>query len=342
MATSVAAWAKIEWLEKEYNFGTFKEADGPVTGSVRFVNKGPETTFISRVRPSCGCTAASYPHEMIEPGDTAEVTFTYNPVGRPGRFDKAVRVYIGADNELTSVRIKGTVIGDSSTLESVFPIQSGSIRLDYAKILAGEIKRGEARNLFVNVYNQGSDSIRPTWSDVAPSLKVDLTPTTIPPGEIATFSFYLDTTKEKNNGPLEYNVKISDGLGSEQAVEVKAIIVPDTRTMSVDEIDNGPRAYLLPEFIDFGDVENQGLIDFEFNILNDGNSKMKVDRVYSTNELVSITDCPKKIKKGKKGTVKGKLNVAGLQPGPFRIRVEVITNDALHPIRTANLVGLKK
>ncbi|MDE6772243.1 MAG: DUF1573 domain-containing protein, partial [Muribaculaceae bacterium] len=145
MMTATAV-AEIKWLEKTYNYGVIKEADGPATGSVRFVNNGPDATYISRVRPSCGCTGASYTQDMLQPGDTATITFTYNPAGRPGKFDKTVKVYVGKDSSLTSVRITGTVIGDDSTLESHFPIETGDLRTESVSFPVGEIKRGAHRH----------------------------------------------------------------------------------------------------------------------------------------------------------------------------------------------------
>lgn len=342
MMTATAV-AEIKWLEKTYNYGVIKEADGPATGSVRFVNNGPDATFISRVRPSCGCTGASYTQDMLQPGDTATITFTYNPAGRPGKFDKTVKVYVGKDNSLTSVRITGTVIGDDSTLESHFPIETGDLRTESVSFPVGEIKRGAHRHTFLNAYNQGRDTITPRWEVKSPALTIDLTPRRIAPGEIATFSFYFESDKEPKNGPVEYPVAIwADGdspdSGKREFV-LSATIVPDTRKMTAEEIDNGPRAYLVPEFVDFGEVETGKLLDFEFEILNDGKSVMTVDRVYSRNQLVNITRMPEKVKPGKKGKVRGKLNTTGLAPGAFRIAVEVLSDDALHPVRTANLVG---
>ena len=40
----------IEWLSTSYDFGTFKEAEGPQTGCVRMVNHGPEETIINRLQ----------------------------------------------------------------------------------------------------------------------------------------------------------------------------------------------------------------------------------------------------------------------------------------------------
>ena len=100
-------------------------------GRVRFVNTGGEPVVITGARPGCGCTGVEYPHDPIEPGDTAVISFTYNPAGRPGAFEKSIRVYIG-DNTTERVMIRGTVLGTNHWRRSilmkqvrcVFPTQS--------------------------------------------------------------------------------------------------------------------------------------------------------------------------------------------------------------------------
>ncbi len=334
--------AELEWLATDYNFGAFKEANGPVTGSVKFVNKGPDATFISRVRPSCGCTGASYTTSMIEPGDTATVTFTYNPAGRPGAFDKTVKVYVGEDNDLTTIRITGTVIGEAATLEANYPVDAGPIRSENTLVPAGELKRGASRHLFLNIYNQSEKAVTPTWKCDAKAMQVDLTPRTVPPGEVATFSLYIRTVDEPQNGPFEYPVTIypDGGTTDPLTVTVTGVIVPDTRKLTLEQINNAPQAFLMPEFVDFGETEGNGDMDLEFSILNDGKSDLYVDRVYSREDGVKINRIPAKVKPGKTEPVKGKLQLSKLPEGPFRLKVMVMTNDPLHPVRTCNLVGV--
>ncbi|MDE5674007.1 MAG: DUF1573 domain-containing protein [Muribaculaceae bacterium] len=338
--------ADVKWLSTEYNYGAFKEAEGPRKGSVRFVNTGSKPTFIRNVRPSCGCTGAEYTEDMIQPGDTATVSFIYDPSGRPGPFDKTVKVYLGADNELQVVRITGTVIGAPETLEKSYPYEGGALRYETLSQTMGEVKKGSARHVFINVYNQGTDTVRPEWTSRSSALQVDMTPHSLAPGEIGTFGFYLNSTKEPEAGPVEYLVKVSPGGDSKgrdvREIRITAAIVPDSRSMSAEEIENGPRAYLVPEFIDFGEDVSEGELPFEFDVLNDGKSELEVRRVYSHNENVRITSFPKKVGGEGKDKVKGSLSLTSVPSGPFRIAVEVITNDPLHPLRTANLVGIKK
>ena len=335
--------AKIEWLGKNYNYGAIKEADGPRKGSVSFVNVGEEPVFISNARPGCGCTDVDYPKDMIQPGDTATISFVFNPKGRPGAFEKNVRVYIGKDNELHTIKLSGTVIGSPTTLGFAYPHEAGPLRLETLKTMAGEMKKGSSRHLFVNAYNQGTDTITPSWKCDHKAVTVELTPRSIPPGDVATFGFYLVTSEEERMGPLEYGIEIiSDGhdRGNGGAdMTVNAVIVPDTRNMTAEDVENGPRAYLLPEFIDLGEIDKKTTQDFSFEILNDGKSVLNVKRVYCSNEGVEIMKRPAEIKPRKKGRVKGRIDFKEMPQGAFRILVEVMTNDALHPIRTANLVG---
>lgn len=340
------AMAEIEWLSTRYEYGAFKEAEGQRKGSLQFVNKGPEATFINGVRPSCGCTGATYTEDMIQPGDTATVSFVYNPAGRPGPFDKTVRVYIGKENELHVLRISGTVIGAPSTLENSYPVEVGSMRIQTLSHKGGEIRKGESRHMFINVYNQGSDTITPVWTGHNAPLEVKLTPEKLAPGEIGTLGFYLRTSKEEMMGPVEYKVHIRPDVASpsedEREITVGAVIVPDTRKMSVEEIDNGGRAYIVPEFVDFGEVGSSKPLKFEFEVLNDGRGPLAVSRVYSLEKGVEINKTPKVIKPGKRGKIKGTLDIGSLHSGAFRLHVEVMTDDAIHPVRTANLVGIKE
>ena len=143
----LAASAQLEWLATDYDFGTMKEIAGPKTGSVRFVNRGDKPVVINQVRPSCGCTGADYTEGQIAPGDTATVSFTYNPKGRPGRFEKTVKVYVGEDNERTAIKIRGTVIGAPETLQTSYPVEVGPLRLSQRILTAGDVRYGTARQI---------------------------------------------------------------------------------------------------------------------------------------------------------------------------------------------------
>lgn len=243
---------------------------------------------------------------------------------------------------MSTVRLTGNVIGSSSTLKDSYPIERGDIRFQREAVSAGELKRGQARHLFINVYNQGNRPFIPQWGPLPKPLTVEFSPDTLSPGEIGTFSFYLRSYDEPLAGPVEYPVNLQGEGMLPTTVSIRAVIVPDTKDISPSEFAKSPQAFLLPEFIDLGNVTGNEALPFEFSILNDGGSLLTVERAYSTNEAIDILKVCKSVKAGKSRAVKGKLRISDIPEGPFRIPIDVVTNDPVHPLRTCNLTGIKK
>lgn len=106
----------IEFKEKVYNFGNIREDGGPVRCSFDFDNTGDGSLVIISATAECGCTTPDYPKNPIAPGKKGKITVTYNPLGRPGGFDKVVTVKartMGKSKSKTEkirLKIRGTVI----------------------------------------------------------------------------------------------------------------------------------------------------------------------------------------------------------------------------------------
>jgi formylmethanofuran:tetrahydromethanopterin formyltransferase len=100
----------ISWEETVFDFGTFKEEAGQQVHKFVFVNTGNEPLFLTNVKASCGCTATEYSKEPIQPGAKGYVTATYNPKGRPGKFNKSITVTSNEFQPTSVIRITGEVI----------------------------------------------------------------------------------------------------------------------------------------------------------------------------------------------------------------------------------------
>lgn len=100
---------QITFETKSHDFGTIKEVDGVVECEFEFQNTGDEPLVILDVRTSCGCTTPSYPREPIAPGVKNKIKVSYNPAGRPGEFDRTVKIYTNANKRIT-LKLGGVVI----------------------------------------------------------------------------------------------------------------------------------------------------------------------------------------------------------------------------------------
>lgn len=334
----------IEWLTTTYDFGAFKEIEGPRTGTVKGVNRGDSPAMINRVRLSCGCTSESHTEDLVQPGDTAFVSFTYNPIGRPGRFQKTVKVYTGTDNRITTITMRGTVIGAPETLQTTYPFEAGPLRLSETTVDLGKVRYGTSRHHFLTAYNQTADSVRPHWNNNHDNVDFAIAEPVVAPGDLSTFSIYLNTRDLTEMGPVEYEIPLypDTGMDNPVSITVRAEIEPDTSRLTPEEVDNGPRCSLLPRVIDLGELTGDQPVKFRFTVSNEGKSKMRVTRVNARDRRVVIKRIPVNINPGKSGEAEGTLSAGSLDEGAFRIPVEVYTDDPLHPVSVINVTGIRR
>jgi len=100
----------ISWDKTVYDFEKFQETAGVVVASFDFVNTGNEALYITNVRASCGCTSPEWSKEPVKPGDKGYVKVAYNPIKRPGKFNKSVTVTTNEFQPTSVLRIMGEVI----------------------------------------------------------------------------------------------------------------------------------------------------------------------------------------------------------------------------------------
>lgn len=237
---AMLARAEMKLVDPVYDFGIIREIDGSRTGTAHIVNVGKKDAIIRDVRPSCGCTGADYPKDPIAPGDTAVVSFTYNPAGRPGNFNKTVKVYTEDPDERLVIMLKGRVVGTPQTLSYNYPIECGPLRLSEDKIDLSNVKQGSGRHAFIRMVNQSMDTVRPIWANTDKALSIDVTPKELGPGEIATLGIYFNSRfEDKDEGNVEYVIPVkAEGDTAVVNVVIRSnILAPDQAPGEAAEAD---------------------------------------------------------------------------------------------------------
>ena len=100
---------RTSFKETVYDFGSVPERGGKVSHVFEFVNTGNANLVIKDVTAECGCTTPEYPQNPIAPGKKGVVKVTYNPLGRPGGFNKTVTVKTNGKTKRVYLKVKGVV-----------------------------------------------------------------------------------------------------------------------------------------------------------------------------------------------------------------------------------------
>lgn len=103
--------AEITFDKTTHNFGTFSENSPKVTCKFQFKNTGDGPLVIHQAIASCGCTVPRYSKEPLKPGESGEITVTYDGTGKfPGHFRKTITIRTNGKKEITRLYIEGDMM----------------------------------------------------------------------------------------------------------------------------------------------------------------------------------------------------------------------------------------
>ena len=103
--------AEITFDKTTHNFGTFSENSPKVTCIFQFKNTGDGPLVIHQAIASCGCTVPRYPKEPLKPGESGEITVTYDGTGKfPGHFRKTITIRTNGKKEISRLYIEGDMM----------------------------------------------------------------------------------------------------------------------------------------------------------------------------------------------------------------------------------------
>ncbi len=349
MALLVHGEGIAKWLSQEYNFGAFKEELGKVSCEMKMVNTGDSAIRITSVHSTCGCTASSYTKGTIQPGDTATVTLIYNSSGRPGRFEKDTYVYTDGFPKQSRLVIRGNVIGSQATIKEKYPVGVGALKLSGKIIPFGEILKGKSRTRFIDVYNQSGDTLRAVFDEVPKYIEAEAVPDTIMPGEQSTIivTFYSEGCDRWGLVQDEFSIESIPINGhSETAVagigkiEVTAIVNENFSHLTKKEKEQAPVAKLSAARLDFGEISaDEDMVTGFFEITNTGKSKLKIRRIYTLDNGITVSFKKDEIKQGK--TERISVVVKPDEVGDIlNAKLIVITNDPYKAQQAVRIVGL--
>lgn len=331
----------ITFEETEHDFGKINEADGRVSYIFNFKNEGMSPLVLSNVRASCGCTTPTWTKEPVEPGQTGSITVTYNPNGRPGRFQKTITITSNATEPSMRIYIKGEVIPKPAKPVNQYAVQMGELSLKSKSVDFGVVKKGEFKQAEIEYANltqaEHSVDLATNAADAYISNQITLNP--VQPNAEGKFVFLLDSKAAKLYGPVEvYAYVVVDGkkdISEAFKLTIKADITEDFSQLTLEQKQNAPIIETAAE-LNAGKIEAGKVVKFALPIKNIGVNPLEVRRIYSLDKRLIIKS-PKAIKSGKKGAVSIDINTKGLEPGAYTREIVIICNDYQNPIKRVKL-----
>lgn len=333
----MAQQAVITFEKTEHDFGKINEADGKVTTIFTFKNEGMEPLVLSNVRASCGCTTPKWPRQPIEPGQTGEITVTYNPNGRPGRFTKTVTITSNATEPTTRVTIKGEVIPKPAKPVDNYPVKMGELSLKSKNVNFGKVDDHSTKTQEIEYANQTDHDITVA---ILPAkgqekyLDAVVTLATLKPNETGKVQMALTTENANVYGPVEGSFLIIVNGKQEQSevftISVQAEVEEDFSKLSADEMRNAPIMDVAAT-VNVGTIAAGKVGKRTIALTNVGTNPLKIRRVLNNSSDMKAAVSKTELKNGKAAQLKIEIPTAGLEAGAYSRQLTIISNDPAKP-----------
>ena len=340
MMCSIVAMAQepvITFEKTTHDFGKINEADGRVTTVFEFTNEGMVPLVLTNVRASCGCTTPKWTREPIEPGAKGNITVTYNPNGRPGRFQKTVTVTSKAATATTKLYIKGEVIPKPVKPTDQYPIAMGELRLKKTTLNFGPVTKGSNKMLTIEYANTTDKPITVDLltRDQDKYFAPQVTKKDLQPSETGQIQIALQSSDCPLYGPVDATMYVmvngEKKMTEEYAITLKADLKEDFSKMSVEERQQAPIVEYTAT-INLGTVKTGKKIASKTTLSNVGLNPLVIRRVISNDDNIHVYAPKSAIKGGKKADLKFDLNTVNMKAGTYTRVITVITNDPAHSV----------
>lgn len=337
--------ATVEFEKLKYDFGTIQESAGDVSHTFAFKNIGDKPFIVNAVNVTCGCTTPVWDKAPLMPGKGGTITITFDPIGRPGVFEKHIIIMCNTERKVIQLTISGNVQPRPRTIidDYQFPIASG-LRITERSISMGNIPRGTISYAILGMANNSENAVTiaidksrlPSYIDVSPAK------TTIQPHERSEINIKVDATKIDKWGLVEADFSlIVNGISQNLVVLVRAILVENFQNLTSQQLRNAPHSYYSSYFHHFSDQPKGAKLEQEFYVSNSGTDDLIIRNLDFNTKNVKATISSSTIKKGQTATIKITLQNTNTS-GRLAEVIRVITNDPEQPMRDIRVMATIK
>ncbi len=330
MSLAAFAQAVISFDRKEHNFGTIEEAGGRVSTIFEFTNDGNEPLVLSNVRASCGCTTPTWTKTPIEPGQKGQITVTYNPNGRPGRFQKTITITSNATTPSVKLYIKGEVTPKVVKPVDKYPVKLGALGLNKKEINFGTIMDDAATSIqSIEYANLSQEKItvallggeQPGLVGVATLLELE-------PNQTGQIQVKLHGGELKEYGAITRQLQLLvNGKTVAEPILVKAIVKENFSKMTSAQRQQAP-ILQIEQKVDLGEVKHGEKLSKKVTIKNVGVNPLIIRKLTcKAASGLELRPAKPTIKGGKSSTITFSVDTKDLKVSAYTRQVELITND---------------
>lgn len=322
----IKAQAKIEFEKCVHDFGSFSEEEAFVNYSFKFRNVGNAPLLIVKAKATCGCTVPTYSKAPIAPGDSGFIDVKYSAIGRPGPFNKSIKITSNGTPTETNLTIKGNVISDADNANYKYYING--LKLKTITYDMGNIIKGEKKELMFDTWNSTDRPLSITINNLADYLTIEVLPKNLKPGEKGKIKVTYDSKLSNDWGKQIDEFLISSERPNSRTMNKKITIISNISEDFSKQGNKRPKAEIEKVLMNLGEISGLQTSDFDIKISNTGNGNLIIRKVSSSSQVINAKAKSTEIKPKGSSYIAFSLNPSKSKSRIVNETITIITNDS--------------
>lgn len=271
----------VEFKVTKHDFGQIAEDGGKVIYAFSLTNTGDKDLFIKNVRTPCGCTSPKWPKEPVKPGEDAVVQATFDPLHRPGVFNKVLTVETNAEPKNYYVTIMGEVSPRKKTVLDRFPMKNGRLRYKLPQVNMGKVYMHKKDTVHFPIFNQSMQAVTISKVIAPDHIKVEIPRSTIAPTTIGKIIVEYDALTKGDLGFVTDEIELitNDDRNPRKKLYVIAEIEQYIPALTPKQLAVAPKIVALEDELDLGEVAANKKVKGKFVLKNDGVNNLQLIRI---------------------------------------------------------------
>ncbi|MDP4184274.1 MAG: DUF1573 domain-containing protein [Bacteroidota bacterium] len=331
---------KVVFNTPKHDFGTVREEGGVVSCNFHFKNAGKIPLVINNVIASCGCTTPEWSKAPIPPGGKGFIRVSYNPLNRPGNFNKEVRVLSNAENSVVVLTINGNVLERSRGISEIYPRQMGPVRMKSNYVSFTNILDHQVKSEVVEFFNDSNHPVTIAVKNSPAYITAKMKSGVVKPQSKGYMVVTFDAKKCNMYGFITDRVYLTmNGQGTyDYSLGVSANIMEDFSKMSDKDISKAPSVALDTDAYNFGEIKEGQNAEHTFHVYNRGKSDLIIRRIRTSCGCTAAKPTLNIIPKGRATEIRVVFDSKDKR-GRQSKSIEVITNDPKRPVIQLSVTG---
>lgn len=342
LISGISLWGQtISFAQSVHNFGLVAEEKGSVSCVFPFTNTGDKPLVITAVRVDCGCTTPGYSLAPVEPGQSGQISVSFDPERRPGGFVKKIRVFSNSGEEPFVLQIKGTVVPLGQDEDNGFGYSVGALQLSASKLEFGVITNTRNQMLRLMISNNSEQPLRVTFTPKAKEITLSQPEVTLKPHEPAEVVLTATCNPRTKPGMIQKPIRVDlwqNGTRVAQGeVSVSLPAIPQINRK--DEF--APRLELRT-YYDLGIVSAEKPYEGTVALQNVGAKPLELYGVYPRSKAVKAKITKRRLAPGEQTRIVYSIDTKAVAASESRNLVDnlsLLCNDPTGPLRKIRIMA---